>query len=186
VADGVTFNAVIDQAPSALSGIRQLLTGGEALSVPHVRRALALLPGMEIINGYGPTESTTFTCCYRIPKQFDEATSSVPIGRPIANTKVYILDRHLHPVPVGVPGELHIGGDGLARGYLNETDLTVQKFIPDPFNSNSGARLYKTGDLVRDLPDGNIEFLGRIDNQVKIHGYRIELQEIEAAMLNPG
>mgnify|MGYP003694470869 CR=1 FL=1 len=164
------------------SGIRQLLTGGEALSVPHVRRALALLPGMEIINGYGPTESTTFTCCYRIPKQFDEATSSVPIGRPIANTKVYILDRHLHPVPVGVPGELHIGGDGLARGYLNETDLTAQKFIPDPFNSNSGARLYKTGDLVRYLPDGNIEFLGRIDRQVKIRGFRIELGEIEAVL----
>ena len=176
------FNAVIDQAPGALSNIRQLFTGGEVLSVPHVRRAQALLPAMEITNGYGPTESTTFTCCYRIPKPFEETMSSVPIGRPIANTEVYIIDRHLHPVPVGVPGELHIGGDGLARGYLNETDLTAQKFIPDPFNPNSGARLYKTGDLARYLPDGNIEFLGRMDRQVKIRGFRVEPGEIEAVL----
>ncbi len=176
------FNAVIDQAPSALSGIRQLLTGGEALSVPHVRRALSLLPAIEIINGYGPTESTTFTCCYRIPRSFDEAMPSIPIGLPIANTQVYILDRHFHPVPVGVPGELYIGGDGLARGYLNETCLTAEKFVPDPFNSISGARLYKTGDLARYLTDGNIEFLGRMDRQVKIRGFRIEPGEIETVL----
>ncbi len=181
------FNAVVDQAPGALSNIRQLLTGGEALSVPHVRRAQALLPALEITNGYGPTESTTFTCCYRIPKPFEETRSSVPIGRPIANTKVYILDKHLHPVPVGVRGELHIGGDGLARGYLNETDLTAQKFIADPFNPNSGARLYKTGDLARYLPDGNIEFLGRMDRQIKLRGFRIELGEIESTLAqHPG
>ena len=181
------FNAVVDQAPGALSNIRQLLTGGEALSVPHVRRAQALLPALEITNGYGPTESTTFACCYRIPKPFEVTRSSVPIGRPIANTKVYILDKHLHPVPVGVRGELHIGGDGLARGYLNETDLTAQKFIADPFNLNSGARLYKTGDLARYLPDGNIEFLGRMDRQIKLRGFRIELGEIESTLAqHPG
>ncbi len=176
------FNSVIDDVPDALSGIRQLLIGGEALSFPHVQRGLELLPSTQIINGYGPTESTTFTCCYRIPKQMDKAVTSVPIGRPITNTQVYLLDHQLNPVPIGVPGELYIGGDGLARGYLNQPELTAEKFIPDPFNNEVGARLYKTGDRARYLPDGNIEFLGRIDCQVKIRGFRIELGEIEAVL----
>jgi thioesterase domain-containing protein/acyl carrier protein len=176
------FNAVIDEVPAALRGLRQLLIGGEALSVSHVRRALSLLPWTEIVNGYGPTESATFTCCYRIPRQLDETLNSIPIGHPIGNTVVYILDSHLHLMPIGVPGELYIGGDGLARGYLNRPELTAEKFIACPFGPDPSARMYKTGDIARCLPDGNIEFLGRVDHQVKIRGYRIELGEIEATL----
>ena len=176
------FNLVIDEAPTVLSGVRQLLTGGEPLSVPHVRRALALLRETKIINGYGPTESTTFACCYRVPDRLDETINSIPIGRPIGNTQVYILDEHLSPVPVGAHGEIYIGGNGLARGYFNRPELTAEKFIRDPFSGASSSRLYRTGDLARYLPDGNIEFLGRIDDQVKIRGYRIELGEIEATL----
>jgi amino acid adenylation domain-containing protein len=175
-------NTVIDEAPEALSEVRQLLMGGEALSVSHVQRALGLLPGTQIINGYGPTESTTFTCCYAIPPRLDENISSISIGRPIANTEVYLLDSHLSPVPIGISSELYIGGDGLARGYLNRPELTAEKFIPHPFSHEPGARLYKTGDLARYRPDGNIEFLGRTDHQVKIRGFRIELAEVEAVL----
>ncbi len=175
------FNTVIDEAPEALSEVRQLLIGGEALSVRHVRRALELLPRTRIINGYGPTESTTFTCCYPIPRQLDESIRSVPLGRPISNTRVYVLDARLQPVPVGVPGELYIGGDGLARAYLNRPELTAERFIANPFGE-SGDRLYKTGDLVRYGPDGIIEFLGRLDHQVKIRGFRIEPGEIETLL----
>ena len=131
-------NAVIDEAPEALSEVRQLLIGGEALSVSHVQRALELLPETQIINGYGPTESTTFTCCYAIPSRLNETISSITIGRPIANTEVYLLDSHLSPVPIGVTGELYIGGDGLARGYLNRPELTAEKFIPHPFGISLG------------------------------------------------
>ncbi|HET6364287.1 MAG TPA: amino acid adenylation domain-containing protein [Nitrospirota bacterium] len=176
------FNAVIDEDPQVLRGISQLLIGGEQLSVAHVRRAQENLNGTQIINGYGPTENTTFTCCYPIPHGLALDTKTVPIGRPIANTEAYILDKHLQLVPVGVPGELYTGGDGLARGYLNRPDLTREKFIPHPFSTEPGARLYKTGDLVRYLCDGNIEFLGRIDNQVKVRGFRIELGEIESVL----
>lgn len=176
------FNTVIDEEPQALKNVRQVLTGGEALSVHHIRRALEVLPSTQIINGYGPTESTTFTCCHPIAGPLDENTRSIPIGRPITNTQVYILDAHLAPTPIGIPGELYIGGDGLARGYLNRPELTEEKFIPNPFSSKPDARLYKTGDLVRYLPDGTIEFLGRRDHQVKIRGFRIEPGEIEAAL----
>jgi amino acid adenylation domain-containing protein len=176
------FNAIIDEAPGELLGLEQLLTGGEALSVTHIRRALDLLPSVQLINGYGPHESTTFACCYSIPQQLSENVLSIPIGRPIGNTQVYILDRYLNPVPSGVPGELHIGGAGVARGYLNRPELTQEKFIVDPFSNEVGARLYKTGDLVRYLPDGNIEFVGRSDQQVKIRGFRIEPGEIEAVL----
>jgi aspartate racemase len=176
------FNTVIDVAPDALSPVARVLVGGEALSVPHICRALSLLPNTELVNGYGPTESTTFACCYRIPRTQSPMAPSIPIGRPIANTNVYILDPHLQPVPTGIAGELHIGGDGLARGYLNRPEITSQKFIPNPFSTKPGARLYKTGDLCRYLPDGNIEFLGRFDNQVKIRGFRVELGEIESAL----
>ncbi|MDB9425330.1 amino acid adenylation domain-containing protein [Microcystis aeruginosa CS-564/01] len=178
------FNRIIEDNSQALSGIKQLLIGGEALSVAHVYKALVDLPLTQIINGYGPTESTTFTCCYPIPKQLEATIKSIPIGRPIANTQVYILDNYLQPVPIGVVGELHIGGLGLARGYLNRPELTQEKFIANPFSNDSQSRLYKTGDLARYLPDGNIEYLGRIDNQVKIRGFRIELGEIEAVLLS--
>jgi amino acid adenylation domain-containing protein len=173
------FNSIIDDDEKALSGIKQLLIGGEALSVAHVSRACQTLPETQIINGYGPTESTTFTCCHPIPRQIQTTIESIPIGRPIANTQVYILDQYLQPVPVGVPGELHIGGAGLALGYLNRPELTNEKFISNPFEN---SKLYKTGDLARYLPDGNIEYIGRIDNQAKIRGFRIELGEVEVAL----
>ena len=115
---GSLYNVVIDEAPQALGGLRQLLIGGDALSVPHVRRGLAQLPGVQIVNGYGPTESTTFACCERIARDLPADARSVPIGRPIGNTRVYLLDPRMQPVPVGAPGELYIGGDGVTRGYL--------------------------------------------------------------------
>ncbi|HKH48056.1 MAG TPA: amino acid adenylation domain-containing protein, partial [Thermoanaerobaculia bacterium] len=180
------YNAVIDEAPESLAGVRQLLVGGEALSAPHVARGLAALPQTEIVNGYGPTESTTFTCCYRIPRQLLEV-KSIPIGRPIGNTRVYVVDGRMRPVPVGAPGELLIGGAGLARGYLNRPELTAEKMVPDPFGAEPGGRLYRTGDRVRYRPDGLIEFLGRFDQQVKVRGFRIEPGEIEAALVRlPG
>ena len=174
------FNSVIDDNPDTLWGISQLLIGGEALSPTHVFKAQQSLPKIQIINGYGPTENTTFTCCYSIAKLADSNLKSIPIGRPIANTKVYLLDGNLQPVPVGVPGQLYIAGDGLARGYLNRDDLTVATFGQTSQHIN--LRLYKTGDLAKYLPNGNLEFLGRIDNQVKIRGFRIELGEIEAVL----
>ncbi|UXE58890.1 MAG: amino acid adenylation domain-containing protein [Woronichinia naegeliana WA131] len=172
------FNLMIDTMPESLLGVKQLITGGETLSVAHVRRGLALLPKTQIINGYGPSECTVFTCCYPISKQLDENLASIPIGKPIGDRKVYLFDRNLQPVPVGVSGEIHVGGASVARGYLNQLALTREKFISNPFLA--GDTLYKTGDLARYLPDGNIEYIGRIDNQVKIRGFRIELGEIEA------
>jgi amino acid adenylation domain-containing protein len=174
------FNMLIDEAPDTLLGVRQLLTGGEAVSPAHVSIAYQCLPEVQIINGYGPTESTTFACCYRIPRDLTESAASTPIGRPIANTQVYILDADLNPVPIGVAGELYIGGDGLARGYLNRAELTAEKFVANPFVA--GRRMYRTGDVARYLGSGEIEFLGRMDQQVKIRGFRIELGEIEAVL----
>lgn len=177
------FNSIVDTDVEVLSGVRQLLVGGEALSVTHVRRALERLPATQISNIYGPTENTTITSYYHVARQAGAAQlGSIPIGRPIANTQTFVLDEHLNPVPLGAIGELYAGGDGLARGYLNGPDLTAEKFIPNPFSSESGARLYRTGDSVRYLPDGDLEFLGRWDGQVKVRGFRIELGEIEAAL----
>jgi amino acid adenylation domain-containing protein len=175
------FHQVVETQLDNLGGLRQLLAGGDVLSVSHVAKCLEKLNGCRVINGYGPTEGTTFTCCYGMTGA-DNFGSSVPIGRPIANTRVYLLDRALQPVPVGVPGELYIGGDGLACGYLNNPDLTAEKFIPDPFSPVTGSRLYRSGDRARYISDGRIEFLGRIDNQVKIRGFRVELGEIEAVL----
>jgi acyl-CoA synthetase (AMP-forming)/AMP-acid ligase II len=146
-----------------------------------MRRAWLELPGCRLINGYGPTESTTFACCYSVGSDTDW-DRPIPIGRPIANTQIYILDTDLKPVPVGVTGELCIGGDGLARGYVNRPEMTAEKFITPPFSTEEGPRIYRTGDLACYRPDGNIDFLGRIDRQVKIRGFRIELEEIEAAL----
>ncbi|MBX9256330.1 amino acid adenylation domain-containing protein [Desmonostoc muscorum CCALA 125] len=172
------FNLMIDMMPEGLLGVKQLITGGESVSIAHIRRALEILPGTQIIHGYGPSECTVFTCCYPIPEQIAENVQSIPIGKPIGDRKVYLLDKDLHRVPIGVSGELYIGGASVARGYLNQPTLTREKFISNPFIE--GDTLYKTGDLVRRLPDANLEFLGRIDNQVKIRGFRIELAEIEA------
>ncbi len=175
------FHQMVEQQLEALLTVRQLLAGGDVLSVPHVKQIHAQPWAGRLINGYGPTENTTFTCCYPIVDA-DRIGTAVPIGRPIANTQVYILDQHLNPVPIGIPGELYTGGDGMARGYWNRPALTAENFIPHPFRDEPGARLYKTGDLARYRPDGVIEFLGRMDNQVKIRGFRIELGEIEAAL----
>jgi len=177
------FNMVIDEDPEALSGLRQLLTGGEALSVPHVRRALEALPSVRLINGYGPTECTTFTTCFTIPRPLPEGLRSIPIGRPIRDTSLYVLDAERNPVAPGEPGELYVGGEGLARGYLNRPDLTSERFVPDVVSGAVDSRLYRTGDLVRWLPDGTVEYLGRADEQVKIRGFRIEPGEIVAALL---
>ncbi len=177
------FNRLVETHPESLSGVQQILTGGEALSVPHVRRALEYLgEGAKLVNGYGPTECTTFTCCYDIPHAIDPDQPSIPIGRPIANTEVFVLDERLRLVPAGVPGELCVGGDGLALGYWRNPELTAARFVPHPFSAESGARLYRTGDRVRWRSDGNLEFLGRQDDQVKLRGYRIELGEIEHAL----
>jgi len=139
-----------------------------------------------LLNGYGPTENTTFTCCHSVVAEPDTALS-VPIGRPIANTKVHVLDSNLNPVSLGVAGELCAAGAGLARGYSSNPALTAERFIPDPFGAEPGARLYPTGDRVRRLADGRIEFLGRLDQQVKIRGFRVEPGEIEAVLArHPG
>lgn len=160
----------------------KILGGGEALP-----RELALQlseRSTSLWNVYGPTETTVWSTAYKVEASRLARSKDAPesIGRPIANTQIYLLDGHLQPVPIGVPGELHIGGAGLARGYLNRPELTDEKFIPDPFSDEPGARLYKTGDLARYLPDGNIDYIGRIDHQVKVRGFRIELGEIEAVL----
>ncbi len=173
------FHLMVNERPGDLEGLQQLLAGGDVLSAPHVQSILGRLQG-RVINGYGPTENTTFTCCY--PMSRDEQLGAVvPIGYPISNTQVYLLNGELEPVPVGANGELYTGGDGLARGYHNRPDLTAERFIPHPFGK-PGERLYSTGDLARYLPDGRIEFLGRLDHQVKVRGFRIELDEIELAL----
>jgi amino acid adenylation domain-containing protein len=172
------FNAMVEENVQGLASLRRILTGGDSLSVAHVQTAIDALPNVELINGYGPTEGTTFTTCHAIPHA--RATGAISIGRPIANTRVYILDPHLAPAPIGVFGELYVGGDGVARGYLNRPELTAERFIASPFVE--GDRLYKTGDLARWMPDGTIAFGGRRDFQVKIRGFRIELGEIEVAL----
>ncbi len=175
------FHQMVDHYMESLQGVKQLLAGGETLSVSHVKKMIASLGDRKLINGYGPTENTTFTTCH-VMTGSSRVGQSIPIGIPISNTQVYVLDQHMQPVPVGVYGELYIGGDGLAREYLNQPDLTKERFVPHPFSDEPNAKLYKTGDKVRYLADGTIEFLGRFDHQVKIHGHRIELAEIEAIL----
>ena len=174
------FTQMVDHHLDALQGLRFLLAGGDVVSPVHARRLRQQLPQCQLINAYGPTENTTITCCEPV-KELREGASSVPVGRPIDDTQVYLLDEHLQPVPVGVAGALYTGGAGLARGYLHNPALTAERFIPDPFGP-AGSRMYRTGDLARYLPDGRVEFLGRIDQQVKLRGFRIELGEIEAAL----
>jgi amino acid adenylation domain-containing protein len=158
-----------------LPSLRTIIVAGEPCSADLVARWAS---GHRFFNAFGPTEATVWATV----AECVDVGRKPPIGRPIANTQIYLLDAHLQPVPIGVSGEVHIGGAGLARGYLNRTDLTAEKFIPNPFSEEPGARLYKTGDLACYLPDGNIEFLGRIDHQVKIRGFRIELGEIESVL----
>jgi len=178
---------LINTVPSAIAellrlggvpgSVRTINLAGEPLSARLAQQLYDLGTIRKVYDLYGPSEDTTYST-FVLRKPNGPAT----IGRPIANTQVYLLDRHLQPVPLGVPGELCLAGDGLARGYLNRPELTAEKFIPNPFGDRSGARLYRTGDRARYLPDGNLEFLGRMDHQVKIRGYRIELGEIESVL----
>ncbi|HEY5910146.1 MAG TPA: MupA/Atu3671 family FMN-dependent luciferase-like monooxygenase [Verrucomicrobiae bacterium] len=166
-----------ERTRSVLGRLRTLLIGGEGFPLALARRLRSVVEG-DIINMYGPTETTVWSSTYQVPP----APDRVPVGRPIANTRIYILDHNLSPVPVGVAGELMIGGAGVARGYLGRTELTAERFIRSPFPGDGADRLYRTGDFARYLPDGNIEILGRLDYQVKIRGHRVELGEIEALL----
>jgi amino acid adenylation domain-containing protein len=173
----------------SLSGqLRHVEIGGEA-ALPEAVRLWrhAELSSVRLVNSYGPTEATVTATVYDIPTREDLGAGRIPIGRPLPGRAVYVLDRRGQPVPLGVPGELHLGGEGLARGYLNAPDQTAERFVPDPFSREPGARLYRTGDLARWLPDGNLEFLGRVDAQVKVRGFRVEPGEVEAALAgHPG
>nr|WP_244239126.1 non-ribosomal peptide synthetase [Corallococcus carmarthensis] len=165
-----------------LAGVRQVLAGGDVLPADRVREHLSRIPeGATFINGYGPTENTTFSATFSM-RHGTRVDGAVPIGRPLSNSTAYVLDAHLRPVPVGVAGEVYVGGPGLAWGYLNRPDLTAERFVPHPFASTPGERLYRTGDKARWREDGTLDFLGRVDFQVKVRGFRIELGEVEAAL----
>jgi amino acid adenylation domain-containing protein len=169
--------------PEQVMPARCLILGGEASRLDRIEALRALSPKCEIYNHYGPTETTVGVLTYHARAQLpDTRSGTLPLGRPLPNSRVYLLDGEGRPLPIGEQGEVCIGGRGVARGYLNRPDLTAEKFVPDPFSPDLDARLYRTGDLARYLPDGNIEFCGRIDHQIKLHGYRVELGEIEAAL----
>ncbi|MCM3338073.1 amino acid adenylation domain-containing protein [Paenibacillus sp. MER TA 81-3] len=171
------FHQFVQQDSRIFSGVQTLIAGGDVLSVPHVNRVLQDNPELTLVNGYGPTENTTFSLTYAVQA---EEKKTIPIGRPIANSTAYVVDKHMNLLPVGAAGELLVGGDGVARGYWNRPDLTAEKFIASPFRK--GERCYRTGDLVSYRSDGVVEFLGRMDEQVKIRGYRIEPGEIERVL----
>jgi amino acid adenylation domain-containing protein len=173
------FNRIVDTAPHILRPLREVLTGGEPVSPRHIACALVELPSLTIINGYGPTESTTFATTYTVPRTLP-LSHRVPIGVPIPRTQVYVLDEHREVQPIGVAGELYIGGAGLGRFADSSIDQSV--YFPDPFAPRCGSRLFRTGDRARLLADGNVDFIARIDRQVKIHGYRIEPGEIESVL----
>ncbi|MCF5358692.1 amino acid adenylation domain-containing protein, partial [Pseudomonas syringae] len=176
------FNEYVDVLAVAFSKLRYLLVGGDVLDPVSVAKVLSRAHRpRHLINGYGPTETTTFASTYEIHALSDNSRS-IPIGRPIGNTRIYLLDAHGQPVPIGVSGEIHIGGAGVARGYLNLPELTAERFLEDPFSAEPAARMYRSGDLGRWLADGNIEYLGRNDDQVKLRGFRIELGEIESQL----
>ena len=177
------FNQMVREVDSPFSTLRHILFGGEAVDPRCVKQVLDHSPPARLLHVYGPTENTTYST-WHLVDDVPEAATTVPIGKPISNSQTYVLDSRLQPVPVGVPGELFTGGDGLSRGYLNRPDLSAEKFIPHPYSEKAGERLYRTGDKARLLEDGSIEFLGRFDNQVKVRGFRIELGEIEAELEN--
>jgi len=175
------FNQYADALAEQFSSLRYLIVGGDALDPLVIGRVINGNRPQHLLNGYGPTETTTFAITHEVNAGAEKARS-IPIGRPIANTHAYVLGEQGEPMPVGVVGELCIGGAGMARGYLNRAELTAERFVPDPFTTEAGARIYKTGDLARWQPDGNIDFVGRNDFQVKIRGFRVELGEIEAQL----
>ncbi|MBN2524267.1 MAG: amino acid adenylation domain-containing protein [Bacteroidales bacterium] len=171
------FTQIAEINSGIFKGLRSLLVGGDILSVEHINKVRHENPGLTVINGYGPTENTTFSTCHRIDKEYD---GSIPIGKPISNSTAYIFDKYMNYCPVGIIGELYVGGDGLSRAYLNDKNLNKEKFIEHPYNP--GERLFRTGDRARWLDDGAIEFHGRIDSQLKIMGFRVEPMEIEAVL----
>ena len=175
------FNLMAEQCPGCFAGTRQVWTGGEMVSPPAIQRVLDACPDAMVAHVYGPTETTTFAT-YHAMRSPCQVQGTVPIGRPMTNMRVYVLDAALRPVPVGVPGELYVAGAGLARGYLHRPGLTAGRFVADPFDDQHGGRLYRTGDVVRWNPQGCLEFMGRVDDQVKVRGFRIELGEIEAVL----
>ena len=175
------FNQMIRYQAGAFRGLRQLLFGGEAVDAGCVREALAGGGAQRLLHVYGPTEGTTFSS-WQVVQQVGDDDETVPIGRPLANTTLYVLDERMRVMPVGVKGELYIGGEGVGRGYLRRAELTAERFVPDPFSGRGGARLYRTGDEVRWTARGEIEFIGRVDHQVKLRGFRIELGEVEAVL----
>ncbi|MGL4308871.1 MAG: amino acid adenylation domain-containing protein [Paracoccaceae bacterium] len=174
------FHAMADERPTDFAPLKELLTGGDVVSPTKVAKVMAACPGLRVINGYGPTENTTFTCCHTITAAEAASGTPLPIGTPVSGTKVFIVDEALNRVEDGQTGELCAAGDGLALGYLNRADLTAEKFVNAPWNRK--VKLYRTGDMARRDADGVIRYLGRIDTQVKVRGFRIELGEIEAAM----
>ncbi|MEV5387413.1 amino acid adenylation domain-containing protein [Streptomyces sp. NPDC052721] len=176
------FHQIAEYDPGAFAHVRHLLTGGDVVSPGAVRAALGAHDALTVVACYGPTENTTYTTCAPLTAP-EQVGARVSLGRPIQQTTVYVLDAHMRPVPVGTPGELYTGGDGVARGYLGRAARTAERFLPDPFSDTPGARMYATGDLVRYRPDGTLDFIGRIDGQVKLRGFRIELGEIEARLL---
>ncbi|WP_375773024.1 amino acid adenylation domain-containing protein [Archangium gephyra] len=175
------FNQTVAECPDAFQTLKYVLFGGEAADAKPPRRVLERGAPQHLVHVYGPTENTTFSTAYEV-REVPEGAVTVPIGGPLTNSEAYVLDARMQPVPVGVAGELYVGGDGLALGYLNQPELTAGKFVAHPFHPEPGAKLYKTGDLARYLPDGNIEYLGRRDEQVKVRGFRIELGEVEAVL----
>ena len=176
------FHEIARDLPQAFRPVRDLLIGGDVLDPASVRHVMRAGPPARILNAYGPTEATTFACCYEIPPLPDGDLTSIPIGRPIANTSVYVVDERLQPVPIGVTGELLIGGDGVGVGYIGRPDLTAARFVPNPFDPTASSRLYRTGDLVRYRADGTLQFIGRRDGQIKLRGFRVELGGIEAVL----
>ncbi|WP_422645819.1 amino acid adenylation domain-containing protein [Xenorhabdus ehlersii] len=176
------FNRLAEELSPVLPQLKMLLVGGDVLDPHVIAQVLRKNPPQKLLNAYGPSEGTTFTTIYPI-HELTSGTTAIPIGRPIANTRIYLLDTDGQPVPLGMTGEIYIGGDGVACGYLNRPELTAERFLTDPFSDKPNARMYRTGDLARYLPDGNLEFLGRNDQQVKIRGFRIEPGEIEARLV---
>lgn len=175
------FNQLAADDPSTFATVSQLLVGGDVMAVSRAN-AVAALPGCTLVNGYGPAECTALATAHHVtPMPADQLR--VPIGRPVSNTTCYVLDDMLQPQPAGLPGQLYIGGEGVVRGYLGRPDLTTDRFLPDPFATEPGKRMYATGDLVVQLPDGTLDFLGRADFQVKIRGFRVEMNEVDATLL---
>ncbi|MEW1865594.1 amino acid adenylation domain-containing protein [Streptomyces sp. NPDC088194] len=174
------FRLVAEERPGLLAGVREVWTGGDVVSPAAAARVLAACPGIEVVNGYGPTEATTLAACHPV-HGLPENASSVPIGAPMANMRAYVLDDRLRPVPTGMVGELYLAGTGVARGYFGRPGLTAERFTADPYGP-AGSRMYRTGDLAWWLPDGTLEFAGRVDHQVKLRGLRIEPGEIEAVL----